>query len=128
MSDKKNQTNFEINQVINQPYKYGFTTKVETEKFPPGINKNIIELISKTKEEPSFLASFRLKAYEKWQSMEFPNWANLDVKPIDYNSITYYSVPKQKKQLNSLDEVDPEILKTFEKLGISLEEQKNYRT
>jgi Fe-S cluster assembly protein SufB len=124
MSDKKNQTNFEINQVINQPYKYGFTTKVESEKFPAGINKNIVELISKTKDEPSFLASFRLKAYEKWKSMEFPNWANLEVKPIDYNSITYYSVPKQKKQLNSLDEVDPEILKTFEKLGISLEEQK----
>ena len=124
MNDKKNQTNFEINQVINQPYKYGFTTKIESEKFPAGINETIISLISEKKDEPSFLSNFRLKAYKKWAAMEFPTWANLDVKPIDYNKITYYSVPKQKKKLNSLEEVDPEILKTFEKLGISLEEQK----
>jgi Fe-S cluster assembly protein SufB len=124
MSDKKNQTNFEINQVINQPYKYGFTTKISNEKFPSGISEEIVSLISEKKEEPDFLKNFRLKAYKKWKTMEFPTWANLKVNQIDYNAITYYSVPKQKKQLNSLDEVDPEILKTFEKLGISLSEQK----
>ena len=124
MSDKKNQTNFEINQVINQPYKYGFTTKISNEKFPSGISEEIVSLISEKKEEPDFLKNFRLKAYKKWKTMEFPTWANLKVNEIDYNGITYYSVPKQKKQLNSLEEVDPEILKTFEKLGISLSEQK----
>jgi Fe-S cluster assembly protein SufB len=124
MSDKKNQTNFEINQVINQPYKYGFTTKISNEKFPSGISEEIVSLISEKKEEPDFLKNFRLKSYKKWKTMQFPTWANLKVNPIDYNSITYYSVPKQKKQLNSLEEVDPEILKTFEKLGISLSEQK----
>jgi Fe-S cluster assembly protein SufB len=124
MNDKKNQTNFEINQVINQPYKYGFQTKIESEQFPIGINENIIRLISKKKEEPSFLLNFRLKAYKKWKEMEFPSWANLNINEMDYNQITYYSVPKQKKKIESLADVDPEILKTFEKLGISLDEQK----
>jgi len=124
MSDKKNETNFEINKVINQPYKYGFTTKISNEKFPSGISEEIVSLISEKKEEPDFLKNFRLKAYKKWKTMEFPTWANLKVNEIDYSGITYYSVPKQKKQLNSLEEVDPEILKTFEKLGISLSEQK----
>ena len=102
MSDKKNQTNFEINQVINQPYKYGFTTKISNEKFPSGISEEIVSLISEKKEEPDFLKNFRLKAYKKWKTMEFPTWANLKVNQIDYNAITYYSVPKQKKQLNFL--------------------------
>ena len=124
MNEKKNQTNFEINQVINQPYKYGFQTKIETEQFPVGINENIIHLISGKKEEPTFLLNFRLKAYKKWKEMEFPSWANLNINEMDYNEITYYSVPKQKKKIESLADVDPEILKTFEKLGISLDEQK----
>jgi Fe-S cluster assembly protein SufB len=124
MNDPKNQTNFEINQVINQPYKYGFKTEIEKEKFPKGLNEEIIKLLSSKKEEPLFLTEFRLKAYKKWLNMKFPEWANLSIKPIDFNAITYYSIPKQKKKLNSLDEVDPEILRTFEKLGISLEEQK----
>jgi Fe-S cluster assembly protein SufB len=124
MEKNKNQTNLEIKQVINQPYKYGFETKVENEKFPSGINEEIIELISKNKKEPSFLLNFRLKAFQKWKKMKFPNWANLSIKTIDFNKITYYSSPKKKKKLNSLEEVDPEILKTFEKLGISLDEQK----
>ena len=124
MNEKKNQTNFEINQVINQPYKYGFQTKIETEQFPVGINENIIHLISEKKEEPPFLLNFRLKAYKKWKEMEFPLWANLSINEMDYNEITYYSVPKQKKKIESLADVDPEILKTFEKLGISLDEQK----
>ena len=124
MNELKNQTNFEINQVINQPYKYGFQTTIEKEDFPKGLNEEIIKLISEKKKEPEFLKSFRLKAYKKWTNLNFPNWANLIINSIDYNDITYYSVPKQKKKLNSLNEVDPEILKTFEKLGISLEEQK----
>jgi Fe-S cluster assembly protein SufB len=124
MIDKKAQTNFELNQVINQPYKYGFQTNVETEKFPIGINEEIIRLISEKKNEPIFLLEFRLKAYKKWKTLNFPNWANLLINKISYEDITFYSIPKQKKVLNSLDEVDPEILKTFEKLGISLDEQK----
>jgi len=124
MNEKKNQTNFEINKVINQPYKYGFETKIEKEKFPIGINKEIINLISNNKKEPIFIRTFRQKALKQWEKMSFPNWANLTINTIDFNNITYYSIPKKKKQLNSLNEVDPEILKTFEKLGISLDEQK----
>ena len=124
MNDSKNQTSFEIKQVISQPYKYGFQTKIETETFPPGINENIVELISTKKEEPEFLLNFRLKAYKKWKQMKFPEWANLNINAINYDNITYYSIPKQKKKIESLDDVDPEILKTFEKLGISLDEQK----
>lgn len=124
MEDTKNQTSFEINQVINQPYKYGFSTNIEKEQFPVGLNNEIINLISEKKNEPNFLREFRLKAYKKWLNMKVPTWANLTINPIEFDKITYYSIPKQKKKLNSLDEVDPEILKTFEKLGISLEEQK----
>ena len=124
MNESKNQTSIEINQVLNQPYKYGFETKIETERFPPGISLEILEAISKEKKEPSFILEFRQNAFQKWQKMKLPNWANLSIQPIDFNKITYFSRPKKKKQLNSLDEVDPEILKTFEKLGISLDEQK----
>jgi len=124
MNDTKQQQNLEIRQVISQPYKYGFQTEIESETFGSGINEEIIKKISNKKNEPEFLLDFRLKAYKKWKTLKFPNWANLEVKPIDHNSITYYSVPKQKKKLNSLDEIDPEILRTFEKLGISLNEQK----
>lgn len=124
MDSKKNQQNFEINQVINQPYKYGFNTVIEMENFPPGINESIIKLLSKKKNEPLFLENFRLEAYAQWINFDFPLWSNLNINEIDFQKITYYSIPKQKKKLNSLDEVDPEILKTFEKLGISLNEQK----
>nr|YP_009545211.1 iron-sulfur cluster formation ABC transporter [Synura uvella]AYO28365.1 iron-sulfur cluster formation ABC transporter [Synura uvella] len=124
MAENKNQTNFEIKQVLNQPYKYGFQTKIESEKFPSGINEEIIKRIVASKNEPEFLLNYRLKALEKWKKMKFPNWANISINYIDFNKITYYSVPKKKKKLNSLDEVDPEILKTFEKLGIALDEQK----
>jgi len=124
MNEIKNKTNFEINQVINEPYKYGFETKIEKEEFPKGLNEEIITLISKKKNEPEFLQTFRLNAFKKWIKLKSPSWANLSINPINYNDITYYSIPKQKKKLNSLEEVDPEILKTFEKLGISLEEQK----
>ncbi len=121
MNDKKN---LEIKQVFNKSYKYGFRTEIESEKFENGLNERIIKLISKKKEEPRFLEEFRLKAYRKWETMTQPEWANLDIKNINYNDITYYSSPKKKEKLNSLEEVDPEILKTFEKLGISLDEQK----
>lgn len=124
MDEIKNKTNFEITKVINEPYKYGFTTKVEKEQFPSGLNEQIIDLISEKKDEPQFLKNFRMKAYRKWLDMEFPSWANLKIGDISFDDITYYSIPKTKKKLNSLDEVDPEILSTFEKLGISLEEQK----
>ena len=124
MSETKNNTNFEINQVINQPYKYGFQTNIKKEDFPIGLNQEVIQLISEKKKEPKFLLDFRLKSYEKWLTMKCPEWANLEIKQINYNNISYYSIPKTKKKLNSLDEVDPEILETFKKLGISLEEQK----
>ena len=124
MSENKTQTNFELTQVISEPYKYGFTTNIEKEQFPKGINEDIITLISTKKEEPDFLLDFRLRSYQKWKKMKQPTWANLTISPLLFDDITYYSIPKQKKQLDSLDEVDPEILRTFEKLGISLDEQK----
>jgi Fe-S cluster assembly protein SufB len=124
MDPIKNKQNFEIQEVFNQPYKYGFSTKIETEQFPKGINESIIELISIKKKEPLFLKNFRAKAYKKWKDMKFPSWANLNILPINFQDITYYSIPKKKKLLKSLEEVDPEILQTFEKLGISLTEQK----
>ena len=124
MENLKKDQNFEINKVINQPYKYGFKTNIETETFPIGINEEIIKLISSKKNEPKFLLDFRLKSYKNWRTMKLPDWANLEINKIDFNNIIYYSIPKKKQKLNSLDEVDPEILKTFEKLGISISEQK----
>jgi Fe-S cluster assembly protein SufB len=124
MNEKKTQSRFEIQHVLNQPYKYGFETKIETEKFPVGITEQILDSISNQKKEPPFLRQFRFNSFKKWKELEFPKWTNLSIQPIDFNNITYYSIPKQKKKLNSLKEVDPEILKTFEQLGISLDEQK----
>ncbi len=124
MNEKINNSKLEVKQVLNQPYKYGFSTNIETEKFPKGINKEIVKLIHNKKNEPEFMLQFRLKAFSKWIKMSQPQWANLNIANIDYQKITYYSIPKQKKKLNSLDEVDPEILRTFEKLGINLDEQK----
>lgn len=105
-------------------YKYGFVTPIETESLPKGLNEDVIRAISAKKEEPTFLLEFRLKAYKKFLEMKEPDWANLRYPPIDLQGITYYSAPKKKQSLNSLDEVDPEILRTFEKLGIPLDEQK----
>lgn len=109
---------------ISQEYKYGFVTDVEIETVPPGLNEDIIRLISAKKEEPSFMLDWRLNAYRRWITMKEPKWANVHYPPIDYQKIIYYASPKKKKALKSLEEVDPEILKTFEKLGIPLEEQK----
>ena len=99
MNDNKNQTNLEINQVISQPYKYGFQTQIEMESFPSGINEEIIQLITEKKNEPEFLRTFRQKAFKKWKQMKTPNWANLQISPINYDAITYYSIPKKKKKL-----------------------------
>nr|YP_010336426.1 cysteine desulfurase activator complex subunit SufB [Goniotrichopsis reniformis]UNJ14832.1 cysteine desulfurase activator complex subunit SufB [Goniotrichopsis reniformis] len=117
-------TNTTLNKLIQEPYKYGFSTDIESEKFPIGLNENIIQLISKKKQEPEFMLKFRLKAYSRWKNLLPPKWSSITYPIIDYQSIRYYSAPKIKKKLNNLDEVDPEILATFEKLGIPLNEQK----
>ncbi len=114
--------NKQIHDVINKEYKLGFETLVQSDTFAKGLNEDVIKAISAKKDEPSWLLDFRLKAYAKWLKMEEPSWAHLNYPKIDYQNIAYYSAPK--KALDSLDEVDPEILKTYAKLGIPLEEQK----
>ncbi|MFI5141227.1 MAG: Fe-S cluster assembly protein SufB [Bacteroidia bacterium] len=109
---------------ISNDYKYGFVTDIESDSAPVGLNEDIIRFISHKKNEPEWMLEFRLKAYRYWLTLEEPKWAHVKYPKPDFNNIIYYSAPKQKKTLNSLDEVDPELLKTFEKLGISLEEQK----
>src|SRR5260221_7785091 len=113
-----------IQQITAQEYKYGFVTDIESDVAPPGLNDDIVRLISSKKNEPEWLLEWRLKAFHHWLEMREPTWANIHYNAIDYQAIRYYSAPKQKKVLNSLDEVDPELRSTFEKLGISLEEQK----
>src|SRR5688572_10548576 len=117
-------TNIEIQQIAEQEYKYGFVTNIEADTVPPGLNEDVIRLISSKKGEPEWLLDWRLRSFRHWLTMKEPEWANVKYDPIDYQAISYYSAPKQKKQLNSLDEVDPELRDTFNKLGISLEEQK----
>jgi len=109
---------------VSQDYKYGFYTDVEQETIPRGLNEDIIRLISAKKNEPPFMLDWRLKAYRLWTTMTEPTWQNVHYPPIDYQNIIYYAAPKPKKTLSSLEEVDPEILLTFEKLGIPLEERK----
>jgi Fe-S cluster assembly protein SufB len=114
-----------VKTLVNQPYKYGFVTDIESDTIPRGLNEDIIRLISAKKDEPEFMLEFRLKAYRQWQKMAEPTWPHVTYPPINYQDIIYYSAPKQKKEkLNSLDEVDPTLLETFEKLGIPLSEQK----
>src|SRR3990172_7717131 len=105
-------------------YKYGFVTPIESEALPKGLKEETVRAISVKKGEPAFLLEFRLKAFARWQKMQEPSWANVNYAPINFQDITYYSAPKKKQALESLEEVDPEILRTFEKLGIPLEEQK----
>ena len=105
-------------------YKYGFTTDVESETFAKGLDEDVVRAISKKKKEPKFMLDFRLKAFAKWKTMKEPEWPNVHYPPIDFQNISYYSAPKKKKQLESLDEVDPDVMRTFEKLGIPLDEQK----
>ena len=105
-------------------YEYGFYTDIDSDTFPVGLNEDIVRAISKRKNEPNWMTEWRLDAYEKFLKMEEPDWANVTYKKPDLQSISYYSAPKSQVKYDSLDEVDPELLKTFEKLGISLEEQK----
>ncbi|HEY7724621.1 MAG TPA: Fe-S cluster assembly protein SufB [Anaeromyxobacteraceae bacterium] len=112
-----------IRELTEQKYKYGFVTDVEADQAPPGLSEDIIRLISRKKGEPAFLLEWRLKAYRQWLQMEEPRWPNVKYAPIDYQSIVYYSAPRPRKQLGSLDEVDPELRTAFEKLGIPLVEQ-----
>src|SRR5438876_893346 len=114
-----------IQELANREYKYGFVTEVDTDTVPRGLNEDVIRQISAKKKEPEFMLQWRLKAYRHWLTMEEPRWwPNIRFAQIDYQDIVYYSAPKPKKKLNSLDEVDPELRLTFEKLGISLDEQK----
>ena len=113
-----------IEELATREYKYGFVTDVEAEELPPGLNEDIVRRISAKKNEPAWMLEWRLKAFRVWQTMTEPTWQNVHYKPIDYQDIIYYSAPKPKKALASMDEVDPEVRKTFEKLGIPLEEQK----
>ena len=108
----------------HQEYQYGFTTDIDAETFPIGLNKEIVKKISAKKNEPSWMTEWRLSAFEAWEKMEEPEWPNVKYKKPDFQKISYYSAPKTNPKYESLDEVDPELLKTFEKLGISLEEQK----
>lgn len=124
ISSSKNYGDLVLTELVDQPYKYGFKTNVETEDFPKGLNINIISLISEKKDEPNFMLEFRLRAYKAWSNMMAPEWACLDHTKIDYQDILYYSAPKMKKEVSTLEEVDNEILLTFEKLGIPLTEQK----
>jgi len=112
-----------IQELTDREYKYGFHTSVETDSIPRGLSEDVVRLISAKKKEPAFLLEWRLKAFRHWQKMSEPQWHNVHHPPIDYQNIVYYSAPKPKKKLNSLDEVDPEVRATFEKLGISLLEQ-----
>lgn len=114
-----------LEQLANSEYKWGFVTEIESDTAPRGLNEGIIHFISTKKNEPQWLLEWRLKAFRLWQTLEEPKWHNVKYPPIDYQDIIYYSAPKQKK-LSSLNEVDPELLKTYEKLGIPLEEQKQF--
>ena len=123
-NDKKQNTGKIVNDITGDSYKYGFTTDVDTEIIPVGLNEDVVRLISKKKNEPEWLLEFRLKAYRHWLTLKMPEWAHLNIPPIDYQAISYYAAPKKKEGPKSLDEVDPELLETFDKLGIPLQEQK----
>ena len=113
-----------IGNVTDSEYKYGFVTDIDTDVIPRGLNEDVIRLISAKKHEPEWLLEFRLKAYRHWLTLKMPTWAHLDIPPIDYQAISYYAAPRKKEGPKSLDEVDPELLETFDKLGIPLHEQK----
>ena len=125
MQQEEKEKNEYIHRVANEKYKYGFTTDVHTEVIDRGLSEEVVRLISSKKDEPEWLLDFRLKAYRHWLTLEMPRWAHLRIPDIDYQSISYYADPTQKKAdaPKSLDEVDPEVVKTFNKLGIPLEEQ-----
>jgi len=113
-----------VEEIVSQPYKYGFITEIETEKIPKGLSEDVIRLISAKKNEPDFLLKFRLRAYAQWLKMEEPDWSGLTYSKVNYQDLVYYAAPKKDIKKQSLDEVDPKLLETFEKLGIPLSEQK----
>ncbi|MCU0414327.1 MAG: Fe-S cluster assembly protein SufB [Ignavibacteriaceae bacterium] len=113
-----------IEELANKEYKYGFVTDIETDSLPKGLSEDIIRQLSTKKNEPEFMLEWRLKAYKHWLTMKEPHWANVKYSPVDYQDLSYYSAPKKKPTLKSLDEVDPELLEVYKKLGISLDEQK----
>lgn len=112
-----------IDSLERSDYKYGFTSDIETETIPKGLNEDVIRLISRKKDEPEWMLESRLKAYRHWLTMDLPTWAHLDIPPIDFQDIIYFASPKKRKKLDSIDEIDPELKRTFDKLGIPLEEQ-----
>jgi len=109
---------------VLQPYKYGFVTDIESDVVPPGLNEDVIRLISEEKGEPAWMLEWRLHAYRHWLKMPEPHWSNVTYGPIDYQAISYYAAPKAKPKLESLDQVDPKLLETFAKLGLPLDERK----
>ena len=113
-----------LDEITATEYKYGFTTDIESDTLPPGLNEDVIRLISEKKNEPQWMLDWRLDAFKTWLEMKEPDWPNVTYPKPDFQAVSYYSAPKQKKELESLDEVDPELLRTFERLGISLDEQK----
>ena len=117
------QQNKEINEFLDKSYEFGFTTEIDSETLPPGINEDVIRIISSKKNEPEFLLNWRLKAFAYWKTLKSPDWSQLNIDPIDYQSISYFSQPKQSDGPKSLDEVDPKLLETYEKLGIPLHER-----
>jgi FeS assembly protein SufB len=116
--------NPELDEILAKDYKWGFSTDIESDSLPPGLNEDTVRAISAKKNEPEWLLDFRLRAFKVWQSMTEPEWSTNEYPPIDYQAVSYYSAPKQKKKLKSMDEVDPELRATFDKLGIDLNEQK----
>ena len=124
---KNNGTKADLSQIesaVLNDYKYGFVTDIESDSAPKGLSEDIVRFISAKKNEPEWMLEWRLKAYRHWLKMEEPKWANIKYPPINYQDIIYYSAPKQKINPKNLDEIDPELRRTFEKLGISLDEQK----
>ena len=121
---KKNSEDELLEKVTSSEYKYGFTTDIESDTIPKGLSEDVVRIISAKKNEPKWMLEYRLNAYKAWLEMEEPNWANVSYEKPNYQDVIYYSAPKQKPVLDSLDDLDPEMKKTFDKLGISLEEQK----
>ncbi|HEY1053720.1 MAG TPA: Fe-S cluster assembly protein SufB, partial [Emticicia sp.] len=106
-----------LEELTSSEYKYGFYTDIEADEVPAGLDESVVRLISEKKNEPEWMLEWRLNAFRTWQNMTEPKWANIHYKPVDFQSIKYYSAPKQKKVVNSLDEIDPELRRTFERLG-----------
>src|SRR5580765_2920413 len=124
MSESANDTNRELQSLIGRGYQHGFVTDIDSDTVPPGLDEDVVRLISKKKGEPAFLTEWRLKALRHWLTMREPHWAHVTFTPIDYQSISYYSAPKARTDgPKSLDEVDPKLLATYEKLGVPLHER-----